>query len=50
MGFGHYTAVCKNPEDNKWYEYNDSFVKDIRNPSSSFSGSEPYVLFYQLSN
>ena len=26
MGFGHYTAYCKNSETNSWYEFNDTQV------------------------
>lgn len=29
MGFGHYTAYCKNPLNNKWYEFDDSRVSEI---------------------
>ena len=26
MGGGHYTATCKNMQDNKWYKFDDSHV------------------------
>lgn len=29
MGFGHYTAYAKNPNDNKWYQFDDSRVSVI---------------------
>ena len=28
--FGHYTAFCKNSIDNKWYEFNDSSINEIK--------------------
>lgn len=50
MGFGHYIANCLSPTDNKWYVFNDSHVSSDRNSSTCYSGSDPYVLFYQLRN
>lgn len=50
MGFGHYIANCLSPSDNKWYIFNDSHVSSDRNSSTCYSGSDPYVLFYQLRN
>ena len=29
MGFGHYTAYCKNPATENWYEFDDSRVSQI---------------------
>jgi len=29
MNGGHYTAFVKNEFNNNWYDYDDSFVKDI---------------------
>lgn len=46
---GHYTAECKNPYDNKWYNFNDDSVSsfDMRNKSYSSDGSGyAYLLFY----
>ncbi|KAK7008353.1 Ubiquitin carboxyl-terminal hydrolase 31, partial [Halocaridina rubra] len=42
---GHYTAVCKNTADNKWYNFDDSKVEvtdedQVVNPDA-------YILFYQ---
>ena len=31
LGAGHYTAFCKNSEDNNWYEFNDSLVNKVNN-------------------
>jgi ubiquitin carboxyl-terminal hydrolase 4/11 len=42
---GHYTAVCRNPKNNKWYNYNDSSVSETT-PESAVSG-QAYVLFYK---
>ena len=42
---GHYTANIKNINgDKKWYEWDDSIIKEIDKPINS--GSGPYVLFY----
>ena len=30
MGFGHYTAYARSPTDDKWYEFDDSSVSQIR--------------------
>lgn len=29
MGFGHYTAYAKNPNTDRWYEFDDSRVQQI---------------------
>jgi len=42
---GHYTAYCKNVNE-KWYEYNDSSVHQIQDPSSVITDAA-YVLFYK---
>jgi ubiquitin C-terminal hydrolase len=31
LGSGHYTAYCKNPKFEKWYEFNDDQVKEVQN-------------------
>lgn len=43
---GHYTAYCKNSNDNKWYYYNDSSC----GPTSekNLISNSAYVLFYRL--
>ncbi len=45
---GHYTAFCRNPIDNKWYEFDDSSVSRI-DPSSAVTKAA-YVLFYKRRN
>lgn len=45
LAFGHYTAYCKNFETNKWYDFNDSSVTLLDNPSEVVS-SAAYVLYY----
>ncbi|XP_068242881.1 ubiquitin carboxyl-terminal hydrolase 31-like isoform X2 [Palaemon carinicauda] len=45
MQGGHYTAMCKNTADNKWYNFDDSKVEvtsedQVVNPDA-------YILFYQ---
>ena len=46
LSFGHYTAFCKNSIDEKWYEFNDSSVCEIKDISKIVS-SNAYVLFYK---
>ena len=42
-GSGHYTALCKN--NNKWYDYDDSSVRET-SPRAALT-SAAYVLFYR---
>jgi ubiquitin C-terminal hydrolase len=50
-GFGHYWAACRDPVDNKWYDYNDevttpldtSIPADVDKIVSKFA----YSLFYR---
>jgi len=44
MGGGHYTAFCQMPDNQKWYDFDDSHVSEI-DPISVQSASA-YVLFY----
>ena len=46
LSFGHYTAFCKNSINEKWYEFNDSCVCEIKDLSKIVS-SNAYVLFYK---
>jgi hypothetical protein len=45
MGGGHYTAVCKNYRDGKWYDCNDSSVSEAQ--ASDAVTPKAYVLFYK---
>ena len=45
LGGGHYFAVCKNPLDKKWREYNDSSVSLIK--EDDVKGYVPYLFFYK---
>ncbi|KAJ2356222.1 hypothetical protein GGF43_002208 [Coemansia sp. RSA 2618] len=47
MGGGHYTAYALNPEDNKWYDFNDSSVSEVHDPDS-VKTTAAYMLFYRL--
>ncbi|KAJ6252680.1 ubiquitin carboxyl-terminal hydrolase [Anaeramoeba flamelloides] len=42
---GHYTAMCRNKNDKKWYNFNDSWVSQI--DDNKIQSSEAYLLFYQ---
>ena len=46
MGFGHYTAYAKNPLDDTWYDFDDSSVSPLSDPTSVIS-SAAYNLFYR---
>lgn len=41
---GHYTSVVKN-YNNKWYNYNDTHISEIR--ENQVKGNKNYVLFYR---
>jgi ubiquitin carboxyl-terminal hydrolase 4/11/15 len=45
LAFGHYTAYCKNPMSEKWYDFNDSTVSQLDSPGEAVS-SAAYVLYY----
>ena len=45
MGGGHYTAKCQNPDDEKWYSFNDSSVH-VSSADAAVTQSA-YVLFYK---
>lgn len=44
MGGGHYTAFCQMPDDQKWYDFDDSNVSEMN--TRSVQSSAAYVLFY----
>lgn len=46
---GHYTAICKNPYNNNWYLFNDSFVSYIENDKleKMLYDEAPYILLYE---
>jgi len=44
LGSGHYYAYCKN-KNSKWYEYNDSIIKEIS--ENDLVTSNAYCLFYE---
>lgn len=46
MGGGHYTAYCKNFLNNRWYEFDDSRVCEIK-PRDAVTDNA-YVLFYRM--
>ena len=45
--YGHYVAYCKNKKDNKWYQFNDSFVSDANFEIIKTTGGTPYLLLYE---
>ncbi|KAI9474762.1 hypothetical protein BX667DRAFT_463197, partial [Coemansia mojavensis] len=45
MGGGHYTAYARNPEDDKWYNFDDSHVSPVSDPESVKTAAA-YMLFY----
>ncbi|KAM0434466.1 hypothetical protein ACHAPT_003562 [Fusarium lateritium] len=46
LGGGHYTAYAKNFVDGRWYNYNDSSVSPVSDPSTCIT-SAAYLLFYR---
>ena len=48
--FGHYTSMCKNDITQKWYEYNDSRVTEIKDKTEIEDNQAAYLLFYKLNN
>lgn len=48
-GFGHYTAYCKNPIDNKWYDFDDSHVSPkVASRNNELITDAAYNLFFRL--
>ncbi|KAL8276325.1 hypothetical protein RQP46_011291 [Phenoliferia psychrophenolica] len=49
MGGGHYTAYAKNPENDKWYEFDDSRVSPIEKEKveGRIKTKAAYLLFYR---
>ena len=46
--FAHFLAFCKSPINDKWYEYNDSIVTDVKDVKKEIIDfGNPYVLFYK---
>ena len=48
VGFGHYTAYCKNPLDGKWYDFDDSQVSPTENRNTNLVSDAAYNLFFRL--
>lgn len=46
LGGGHYTAFAKNPEDEKWYYFDDSSVRPVRD-INEIKSPAAYLLFYR---
>jgi ubiquitin carboxyl-terminal hydrolase 2/21 len=49
LNAGHYTAECMNLNNKKWYNFNDSMVKEshiISDKDTEIEGDAPYILFY----
>jgi hypothetical protein len=48
LSFGHYTAMCFNEIEEKWYNFNDSMVTEVKPPDVDKDLQTPraYVLFY----
>jgi len=47
---GHYTAECMNTNNRKWYNFNDSSVRETSMNKEEEESSSPYILFYVKSS
>lgn len=49
LGGGHYTAFCKNPDNGKWYDFDDSRVSPLGegDPARRVVSSAAYLVFYR---
>ena len=49
MGFGHYTAYAKNPITDKWYDFDDSRIQQLRpdQVKNTVVTNAAYNLFYR---
>ncbi|KAJ1299573.1 hypothetical protein OPQ81_002539 [Rhizoctonia solani] len=45
LGGGHYRAYAKNPSDNEWYHFDDSYV--TKSTAEDSVNSNAYLLFYR---
>ena len=43
---GHYIAYCRNKQNGKWFQFNDSFVTQCK-PEEINNGGNPYLLLYE---
>ncbi|XP_015429538.1 PREDICTED: ubiquitin carboxyl-terminal hydrolase 8 [Dufourea novaeangliae] len=46
MEGGHYTAFCKNSNQNKWYKYDDQTVTEVSVNQVRSQNTSAYLLFY----
>ena len=48
---GHFIAFCKDPDDFKWYKFNDAIVTPVIDfQKEVIDFGMPYLLFYQKNN
>jgi len=47
MGGGHYTAYAINKDNQKWFNFDDNFVKEVEEEEQLVS-PHAYLLFYKL--
>ena len=45
VSFGHY-SYCKNEKNNKWYNFDDEDVSEVKNIKTK----NAYILFYRMIN
>jgi ubiquitin carboxyl-terminal hydrolase 8 len=45
MDGGHYTAMCRHTDNNRWYRFDDTLVKEIKD-LSELQTPTSYILFY----
>ena len=48
LNSGHYTSYCKNPLNNKWYDFDDNKVELVDDFNDDLDQESNYILFYML--
>ena len=42
-----FMAYCRDPLNEKWYQYNDTIINEVKNFEKEILNYKPYLLFYQ---
>lgn len=47
LNSGHYTCYCRNAHNNKWYHFDDEYVREVE--EESVVDTNAYILLYERS-